>query len=340
MDTIYVERSVRDHHRTRAVLARFPAATVVECKRYSELFNVRSQNFRLQKRNPALILAEKHGNAVLPTPSGYSIGYSGNFYFSHMLNCLYDCRYCFLQGMYRSANYVHFVNYECFEAGIDEIRRSDGREVCFFSGYDCDSLAMEGVTGFARQFIPFFSSRPDAILELRTKSINTRVLECSDPVPNIVVAYTLTPDQIARKIEHGAPSFEMRLKRIQSLTRQGWSLGLRLDPLILWPGFKAVYSEMLARVFESVDHERIHSVTVGAMRFPKAMYEQIRRLYPYDPLFAMQDMEDRGDQVTWPAAIEQQLIAHVVADLAEHLPAERVFIQNGEEAHASINAVS
>ena len=37
-----------------------------------------------------------------------------------MLNCVYDCRYCFLQGMYRSANYVLFVNYDDFRVQIEE----------------------------------------------------------------------------------------------------------------------------------------------------------------------------------------------------------------------------
>ena len=31
-----------------------------------------------------------------------------------MYNCLFDCRYCFLQGMYNSSNFVIFVNYEDF----------------------------------------------------------------------------------------------------------------------------------------------------------------------------------------------------------------------------------
>lgn len=328
MDTIYVENSIGNHPRTLAILSRFPRAEVIPCGRFGELFNVRAQNFRLQKRNPALILAEKHGNAVLPTPTGYSIGYSRNFYFSHILNCLYDCRYCFLQGMYRSANYVHFVNDDWFKSGIDQNRSSDGTETCFFSGYDCDSLAMEGITGFAERFIPFFSSRPDAILELRTKSINTGILERSDPVPNIIVAYTLTPEVIARETEHGAPSFALRLKRIQSLTRQGWSVGLRLDPLIPWPGFKNIYSEMVAQILNLIDPAKIHSVTLGAMRFPKAMHERILQLYPRDPLFALQEMELRGAQMSYCPGTEREMIEHILLAFHDHLPTEKLFAQN------------
>ncbi|MDF2374608.1 MAG: hypothetical protein P1U81_00105 [Verrucomicrobiales bacterium] len=329
MDTIYLERAVRRHPRTLDVLRRFPSATVVECERYGEVFNIRAQNFRLQKQRPALILAEKPGKTVLPTPPDYSIGRSSNHYFSHMLNCLYDCRYCFLQGMYQSAHYVLFVNWEAFEAGIDEERTRSGSDSCFFSGYDCDSLAMEAVTGFARSFIPFFSERPDTWLELRTKSLNTRVLEAADPVPNIVTAYTLSPDPIAREIEHGAPILEKRLNRVQSLTEQGWMAGLRLDPLIPWPGFSTVYSGMIEEVFARVNPERIHSVTLGPMRFPKAMHDRIVKLYPEDRLFALREMTLREGQMTYPPEIEEDLVETVYEALRRHLPDSRIFRQTG-----------
>ncbi|MEM7603598.1 MAG: spore photoproduct lyase family protein, partial [Verrucomicrobiota bacterium] len=328
-DTIYVERAIRRHPRAIEILERFSSATVIECDRYGEVFNRRAQNFRLQKQRPALILAEKSGRKVLPTPPGYTIGRSDNRYFSHMLNCLYDCRYCFLQGMYQSAHYVLFVNWEEFEQEIDSELAISEDEVCFFSGYDCDSLAMESITGFAEHFVPFFSNRPEAWIELRTKSLNTRVLEQNDPVPNVVMAYTLTPAEIAIEIEHGAPSFEKRLNRVRSLTQQGWMVGLRLDPLIPWPGFSGIYREMVERVFREVNSEKIHSVTLGPMRFPKAMHDRIIKLYPEDRLFALEEMTLRDGQMSYPSAIEEELVSTVVSALAKHLPDSKIFRQTG-----------
>ncbi|GIT63906.1 MAG: hypothetical protein Ct9H300mP22_3060 [Gammaproteobacteria bacterium] len=77
---------------------------------------------------------------VLASPEGYGFEEGASYYFSHMLNCVYDCRYCFLQGMYRSANYVLFINYEDFEAEIESSIKSASAPAVFFSGYDCDSL--------------------------------------------------------------------------------------------------------------------------------------------------------------------------------------------------------
>ena len=154
IDTIYVENTVARHERAENMIRRFPDAAYVTCDRYQEVFNPKAQNFRLQKKNPALILAKKFGATVLPAPEGYGIGGEHNYYFSHMLNCIYDCRYCFLQGMYRSAHYVVFVNYEHFFDGMAEkLKIHAGEDVWFFSGYDCDSLALEPVTAFVRELL-------------------------------------------------------------------------------------------------------------------------------------------------------------------------------------------
>ena len=74
IDTIYIEEDVADHPRTQAILARFPDATKITCERFGEVFNRKAQNFRLQKKQPALILARKHKGLVLPSPKQYSIG--------------------------------------------------------------------------------------------------------------------------------------------------------------------------------------------------------------------------------------------------------------------------
>ena len=81
-----------------------------------------------------------------------------NYYFSHMLNCLYDCKYCFLQGMFNSANYLIFVNYEDFLVEIKKILSTKKKRVCFFSGYDCDSLALEKITSFLKNFLKNFKN--------------------------------------------------------------------------------------------------------------------------------------------------------------------------------------
>ena len=321
-DFIYIEEAIRHHPRTQALCRRFPKATQIPCGRYGEVFNRRGQNFRLQKQRPALILAAKHGHRVLDTPVGYGIGGRRNFYFSHMLNCPYDCRYCFLQGMYRSAHLVVFVNFEDFLRDID--RRIAAEPTYFFSGYDCDSLAFDRITGFAAAFLPFFADRPRAWLELRTKSVQIRPLLQRAPLANAVVAYSLTPDAVAAQVEAGTPSVARRLQALGQLQDCGWPIGLRFDPLIWCHNFEEHYRRLFARTFEAVAADQVHSVSLGVFRLPRAFYRTIQRLYPEEPLLAA-GLEDNGHMVSYGGELERQLHDFCAQELSRYIGPERFF---------------
>src|SRR5436309_9192514 len=133
---IYVEEEILNHPRTLAIQSRFPDAEVVPCARYGEIFNRRAQHFRLQKRRPSLILAKKHRNFVHDAPEGFGLEGTRSFLFDPMLNCIYDCRYCYLQGWFRSANYLWLVNYGAYQWAIGErVRPFPHGDRGSFTGY-------------------------------------------------------------------------------------------------------------------------------------------------------------------------------------------------------------
>lgn len=325
IETLYLEKAIADHPRTAAIRARFPSARVIGCERYGEVFNPKAQNFRLQKRQPALILAEKYQKFVLPTPAGYGIGGERNYYFSHMLNCLYDCRYCFLQGMYQSANYVLFVNYEDFQAQIRAVcEATPDQAVYFFSGYDCDSLAFEPVTGFAEAFLPSFEALPNAWLELRTKSTQIRSLLQREPLPRCIVAFSLSPDAVADKVEARAPSVAKRIEAAAKLQQQGWPIGLRFDPLIYQHDYRQHYRTLFERVFAVIDASRLHSVSLGVFRLPEHYFKNIHKLYPEERLFAS-PLQTQAGMVSYRADLEHAMLEDCTAMLLQHIPSSSLF---------------
>lgn len=322
---IYIEEAAADHPRTRSICARFPDATKIYCTHYGEIFNRKGQNFRLQKMQPALILAHKHKGYVLPAPDGYGIGGRRNYYFSHMLNCLYDCRYCFLQGMYRSANYVIFVNYEDFQQSIIETaQQHSDEELWFFSGYDCDSLAYEPVTNFTKAFLPTFSQLSNAHIELRTKSLQIRTLLKSAPLKNCVIAYSFTPKEISLALEHGVPSIEKRIDAMLKLQQHGWRLGLRFDPMIYQEGFEALYQRLFEQLFSRLPANCIHSVSLGALRTPKAFHQNMVNLYPEEKLFAG-PLEARNGMISYRKTLEEQMTTFCTAQLMQYIPRSLFF---------------
>lgn len=325
IDTIYIEDAIKDHPRVNEVLARFSKVETVSCKHYGEVFNRGSQNFRIQKSQPSLMLAEKNNRLVLPAPEGYGIGGQHNYYFSHMMNCIYDCRYCFLQGMYRSANYVLFVNYESIMQEIEKIAREHGEEsVYFFSGYDCDSLALEPFSHFVKEFVPLFENLPNAYLELRTKSTQIRHLLERPVLNNVIVAYSLSPDNVVDALEHKTPSLQKRIDALLKLVNKGWQVGLRFDPLVHHGNYQQSYQQLFDQVFAVIPEKHIHSVSLGTFRMPENFFRKMTHLYPMEPLFAA-GVELKEGMLSYRDSLEQEMIAWSTEQILKYIPQSKFF---------------
>jgi spore photoproduct lyase len=325
IETIYIEENILCHPRVIDIVERFPQARKITCGRYGEVFNPKAQNFRLQKLKPALILAEKYNRFALAAPAGYGIGAKRNYYFSHMLNCLYDCRYCFLQGMYQSANYVLFINYEDFQQEIKQLCvDASSEDVHFFSGYDCDSLALEPITRFTEHFLPFFDQIPNAWLELRTKSTQIRSLLNRQPLSRCVVAFSLSPEAVSAKVEHKTPPLQRRLDAMRKLQEQGWRLGLRFDPIIYQANYQQQYQQLFEQVFSLIHVDYLHSVSLGPFRLPDKFFKKLQKLYPDEKLFAS-PLANMGGMITYKQELEQEMTNFCTDQLMRYIPQSKFF---------------
>ena len=108
------------------------------------------------KKKTSAYFNKKKKNFIIKNPEKFSIGFKENYYFSHMMNCIYDCKYCFLQGMFNSANFVIFTNFKEFNNEIKKKASNKNHKLCFLSDYDCDSLALEKITNFLNVFLRNF----------------------------------------------------------------------------------------------------------------------------------------------------------------------------------------
>jgi len=317
---VYIEAEIRSHPRAQKLLQRLSNLPVIEIEHFGEVFNPRAQNFRLQKKNPAIIIAGKNKGHVLAAPEGYGLGADHNYYFSHMLNCLYDCRYCFLQGMYQSAHQVLFINYEDFGEQIKQTAAShQGQPVWFYSGYDCDSLANEPMTGFTEFFIPLIASVDNAWMELRTKSTQVRSMLKLQPEPRVVTAFSFSDHFSHEKLEHGVPSIARRIDAMRRLSEAGWAIGLRFDPVVYHRHYQQAFTELLEQIFSTIDAQNLHSVSLGSFRLTRDHFRKLSRIYPEEPLFA-QNMDLKNGIISYPHDREREMIEFCETLLMNHIP--------------------
>ena len=292
-ETVYIEQDTKEDKNTLDILGRIKFKNLIYCNSYSEVFNPKNQNFRIQKIKPDIILAKKKNNFIMNTPKNFTIGFKENYYFSHMLNCIYDCKYCFLQGMFNSANFVIFTNFNDFINEIIKKSSNKNQRLCFFSGYDCDSLALENITNFLKVFLKSFEKINNAYLEVRTKSTKIDVLKSIKPMKNVIIAYSLNPEIIVKGFEQKTPTLKKRINSINSLQKLGWQVGLRFDPLINYSKNKLIYKKFFEFIFSKIQVEKIHSVTTGHFRMPNNFFNKLINIRPEDSLIFNKLKNDR-----------------------------------------------
>ena len=209
--------------------------------------------------------------------------------------------------MYSSANYVIFVNFEDFDISIEKIIENNlDSKVTFFSGYDCDSLALENVTGFAKHILPIFRKYPQIEIEFRTKSIQKEPFLSVKPMPNVILAYSLMPELMSNSLDKKAPSISKRIRVISELASKGWKIGLRFDPLIHGENWKELYQELLENIYNNIFLDNLHSVSFGSLRFPKRMFKDIFKLYPHEPLFTS-PLSLNNKMISYDIEIEEEM---------------------------------
>ena len=199
-----------------------------------------------------------------------------------MLNCIYDCNYCFLQGMFNSAHYVIFVNYDDFLLNIKDKLNNSSNNICFFSGYDCDSLALEDITGFIEYFVEKFVKLNNVTLEIRSKSTNIKSIKKYHPSNKIIPAFSLNPENSITLHEQNTPKLINRINAIKELQNLGWNIGIRFDPFI-WYGEISKMSIFFEELFKSINKNRIHSVTIGNFRMTNSYLKRMVKIKPTDP---------------------------------------------------------
>ena len=322
---IYVETQVRNHPRTLKILAKYPKAKIIEIGHYKDVFCRSKQDSILQHRSQKLILAAKEGTLLYQgSPVCQSFGNDHFYYTSCMMNCIYDCEYCYLKGMYPSANIVIFVNLEDFFESIEQRLKSGPLYLCV--SYDTDLLALEQIAEYADAWSRFAAEHIDELkIEIRTKCTNKHFFESQEPLSNVIYAFTLSPQAVVERFEHGTPSLTERICCAAKAVSVGFSVRLCFDPMIYVPGWQQHYQEMLDHVFQSIEVEKLADVSVGSFRIPQDYLKKMRRQQP-DSEAAWFPYEIENGYYHYPKELMEEMEQFLVKGLGEKMCPEKIFL--------------
>ncbi len=324
---IYIEKEIINHKKTQEILSKFKDFSVIEIDRYSEIFNRKNQDFKAQKNfGRSFILAHKKEVFVHKNPEYCVSSLKRNYYFSTTLNCPFDCEYCFLQGMYRSAYPLIFINTDDFKKEIGEIIQKYPKEkIMFFSGYDNDSLALDVITNFSEDFIPWFEKFPNAILEMRTKSANIQNIKKLKPTENTLLTWTLSPKEIQETYERKTASLIDRIKALKEMQKKGWKVGIRIEPIIYSKEWKVIYKSFFEELKKEIDFTKIENIYFGLFKIPKDFFKKMKTIHPNSKLFHRYFEGGDDGQLTYEKEKEEEIKTFMKEECSKLIVEDKVF---------------
>lgn len=323
---IYVEKAVRKHKRTQKILAKFPSAEIIEIDHYKDVFCRSRQSFHLQHNAQKLILAARQGTLLYEgAPVCQDFGNQYFYYVSCMMNCIFDCAYCYLKGMYPSAHIVVFVNLEDFFAEIEQVLEHHPLYLCI--SYDTDLLAMEQITGYVQEWCDFAAKHENLKIEIRTKCAARTFVQNIKPLSTVIFAFTLSPQVVIETFEHHTPTLAERLSFAAELIQAGCPVRLCFDPMIYIHDWQRHYEAMLDQVFCRIPMEKIVDVSIGTFRIPQDYLKNMRKQdaesaviwFPFDK---------KDGYCHYPDVLMEQMECFLSGRLEEKVSKEKIYRWN------------
>lgn len=322
---IYIEEEAYNYALTKDILKRFRESAVINIKHYKDVFNRSHQSYSIQKKSPKLILAVKKDKFLYNGSNMCeSFGRKNFYYTSTMMNCIYDCEYCYLQGMYTSSNIVIFVNIEDVFKEITQLLQEKSIYLCI--SYETDLLALDGITGYFKRWMDFAKANSNLELEVRTKSANISSIQKVDALSNVILAWTLSPQSIIESYELRTPSLKTRLKAIDTAINSGWKVRLCFDPLIYVKNWDMKYTKMIDEVFSSINSELVYDIEIGLFRISKEFLKRFRKLKDNSEIFSYPYNCNKGI-CTYSPEHTKKLLQLVYNNVRVYIDEDRVYVK-------------
>lgn len=320
---IYVEDNALNYPNTEKILSHFKSSKIININHYKDLFCRNHQNFHEEKNSPSLILAVKKDKLIYKGSSMCDDFGNDNFYYtSSIMNCIYNCEYCYLQGMYPSAHIVIFVNIDDIFKEVEKKLKKSSIYLCV--SYDTDILALEQILGYGFKWLSFAKSHTNLKLELRTKSTGFNYINNFKSLDNVIIAWTLSPEPICSKYEHGTPTLKNRLTSIKRAINMGWKIRLCFDPLLYVNDYEEIYVNFLKEAFKEIPSSSICDVSIGVFRVSKDYMKIMRKVNPESILLNF-PFETNMGTCSYSIEITNSLISCVYNEVKRYIPEEKIY---------------
>ena len=194
-------------------------------------------------------------------------------------------------------------------------------------------LAFEGIFPFVARWIEFCRNQQNLLIEVRTKSANFATIASCTPTENVILAWTLSPQEVVERYEPGTPSLKSRLAAVRSAIDAGWSVRLCFDPVLDISGWRDIYVEFIRYVFSELGGRPVRDVAIGTFRMNRGYLKRIKR-QRQDSDILYKPFEINAEVAEYPEQLKGEMLAvlrdTVLGDaMQQHLSHDQVAVIDG-----------
>lgn len=173
--------------------------------------------------------------------------------------CPFNCAYCYLQGTFRGNKQPRYKSLTRVLFALQKAFNDRPKPTIFNSGELADSL-MNPI--LMEQIADKFEEQNKHKLLILTKSTNIKFL-LKKPRKQTIISFSINAPKPASLWEKGAPSPAERIEAAKAVSKVGYEVRIRIDPIFPIENWQSQYGELVDSIFSQLMPERI---TLGTPR--------------------------------------------------------------------------
>jgi len=314
---IFVDKAASAGSLARQFKESFPKASFTEIKSLKDYFcgqrNRGIEDYNKRQKSVFIVKEDYDFFKSCPCTKG-AIG-CGYHVFNLGFGCIYECTYCFLQEYTNTPGIILPANIERFFDIFSKYKKSGMR---IGTGEFSDSLALDDFTGYSLQMIDFFRKYKNVTFEFKTKSSKIGNLLRSNHSGNVVVSWSINPQELIKENEFYCASLKERLDAAAKCIEAGYRVGFHFDPVIYFSGWEKEYRALIKELFEKIKPKDIAWISIGTFRFSPGLKQVIERRFPANRILDEELILGFDDKLRYAFDIRFEVYDKIIKMLSRH----------------------
>jgi spore photoproduct lyase len=208
------------------------------------------------------------------------------------------------------------ANIDDFFAQFNALYEKIKKPIRIGTGEFCDSLALDHITEYSKKLIPFFKNK-NGYFELKTKSANINNILEIDASPNIVISWSLNPNELIKSEELATAALGERLEAAKKVKQKGYNIAFHFDPIIYSENYKSLYQEVVEKIYSHLPGP-FAWISLGTLRSHRQLKSIAEQRFSKSNIFYGELLLSEDKKLRYPKFLRQEIYKNMLKLIRSH----------------------